>query len=68
MILSVSMLSPRNGSAVPLTDLMRSIAKPELPDVDHFPGDGCRCDHCRAHQERPPHRTSLPSFEIAVRR
>src|SRR4051812_1496213 len=68
MIRSVSMLLPGTGSARPATWLIFSIAIRKLPHVHNRTRDRRRRNHRRAHQQRAPGRTPLPSLEVAVRR
>src|SRR3954462_15969571 len=73
MIRSVSMSSPRSGSAGPRTCAMRSTANEhlragKLPDVDDLAGDRRRGHHRRTHEKRASGRTALASLEVPVRR
>src|SRR4029079_5567908 len=68
MIRSVSMLSPRRGSARPPTWRIRSIATDELPDINHLAGHGRRGDHRGAHQQCPSRWASLTALEVPVGR
>src|SRR5438034_1091318 len=72
MIRSVSILSPRSGTAVPERSRMRlpairELRADELTHVNQLAGDRRGGDHRGTHQQRASGRTALPPLEVAVR-